>query len=193
LQATRHRASLHQSQRQPLFCFIDEAQDYISNDPYITTLLDQARKQNVALTLAHQRCGQLSPPVLDALMNVSIKLAHGSLDSRKLAPHLRTSPDFIETQPKGRFAGFVRNVTATAVSLAIPFGYLERMEKMTEEEWRIIEDGMRHTYCAAPANEPIVRLHRPDLPWKLERDSARPYTPPPSTRDAPSEGDDWRS
>lgn len=192
LQAARQRAALHRNQRQPLFCYIDEAQDYIANDPYITTLLDQARKQNVALILAHQRCGQLSNPVLDALMNVSVKFAHGSLDSRKLAPHLRTTPEFIEAQPKGRFAAFVRNVTPAAVSLAVPFGHLEGMERMSEEDWRIVQDGMRRTYCTSKPEEPIVRLHYSDLPWKLESDP-KGAAASAAQNEVPSDDVNWRS
>lgn len=123
LQATQHRASMKPKDRTPLFFYVDEAQDYIANDPNITVMLDQARKQKVGLVLAHQRCNQLSSDVLDAVLNVAIKFAAGTNDARTMARHLHTEADFISNQPKGHFAAHVRG--RECVSLRVPFGYME--------------------------------------------------------------------
>jgi type IV secretory pathway VirB4 component len=94
LQSAQERAALQRENRLPVFCYIDECHDYIANDTNITTLLDQARKMNIGLVLANQRCAQVSPAVLDALCNVSIKMARALSDSdaHTLARNMQTTP-----------------------------------------------------------------------------------------------------
>jgi hypothetical protein len=60
---------------------------------------------------------------------------------------LRTTPEFIDRQPKGHFAVAVRNLTSTAVSLRIPFGYLEDMPHLSDEEMATLRDRMRERYA----------------------------------------------
>jgi hypothetical protein len=60
---------------------------------------------------------------------------------------MRCSPEFIYDQPKGHFAASVRNMTGSAVSLRIPFGHLEAMPRMTNEEFRVVRDAMRDRYA----------------------------------------------
>ncbi|WP_342723914.1 hypothetical protein AAFG07_33205 [Bradyrhizobium sp. B097] len=81
VQSAQERASLAREERKATFCYIDECHDYIANDANITTLLDQARKMNIGVILANQRCAQVSPNVLDALCNVAIKQARALSDS----------------------------------------------------------------------------------------------------------------
>ena len=64
LQASQERAALERKDRLPVYAFIDECQDYIESDKKITTILDQARKMNIGMTLANQRTSQLSQGVL---------------------------------------------------------------------------------------------------------------------------------
>ena len=63
LLAAHKRQLLPKSERLPCFVYIDECQDFIRRDPKIPVILDQARKLNVALVLAHQRLQQLQPYV----------------------------------------------------------------------------------------------------------------------------------
>lgn len=67
LLAAHKRQLLPKEQRLPCFVYIDECHDFIKRDPKIPVILDQARKLNVGLVLAHQRLQQLQPYVLDAL------------------------------------------------------------------------------------------------------------------------------
>lgn len=115
LLAAHKRQLLPKEQRLPCFVYIDECHDFIKRDPKIPVILDQARKLNVGLILAHQRLGQLQPYVLDALYGATaIKFASQVSDAaaHALARDMRTSPDFILNQPTFHFAAYVRGVTA---------------------------------------------------------------------------------
>ncbi len=76
LLAAHKRQLLPKEQRLPCFVYIDECHDFIKRDPKIPVILDQARKLNVGLILAHQRLQQLQSYVLDALYGATaIKFA----------------------------------------------------------------------------------------------------------------------
>ena len=148
VQATQQRKSKH-----PVYCYIDECQDYIANDETIASLIDKARKQSVGLIFAHQRLANIkSSNVLDALSNVSIKFAGGNVtDSSILAKHMRTSPEFISDQPALSFAVFIRGSTPQAISLKVTPGLMERMERMSADEQRALQQVMRDRYAVSPA------------------------------------------
>lgn len=74
LQAMEERMFVSKGERLPVFAYIDEATDYIAEEENVAELIDKARKQNVALILAHQRLEQIrSANVLDALRSVAIQ------------------------------------------------------------------------------------------------------------------------
>ncbi len=152
LQSAQERAALQRDRRLPVFCYIDECHDYIANDTNITTLLDQARKMNIGLILANQRCAQVSPAVLDALNNVSIKMVRALSDSdaHTLARNMHTTPEFLATQPERAFATSVRGVTQHALSLQVPFFQLEQLPRMTQREEQLLRWDMRDRYCVLP-------------------------------------------
>jgi len=170
-QAAAERATLPPNQRLPTFVYIDECQDYIAADSNFTVILEQARKQKVGLIVAHQYLSQLSQSTLDSLhANTSIKFAGGvsDRDAHALARNMRTTPEFIETQPRLSFAAYVRNFTANAVSLGIPAGLLEAEERMTEQEMNDLRDQMRTQYAVPLAaaqkadNEPPTAPDKPE-------------------------------
>ncbi len=160
-QAAAERAMLDPSQRLPTFIYIDECQDYIAKDSNFAVILEQARKQKVGLIVAHQYLTQLSQKILDSLhANTTIKFAGGvsDRDAHALARNMRTTPEFLESQSKGSFAAFVRNVTPHAVSLHIPFGQLEGQKRMTPAEQATVRDRMRAQYAVpyAEAQQPTA-------------------------------------
>lgn len=60
----------------PLFCYIDEAQDYIPQDPIFADILEKARSSKVGMTVAHHHLkqgGGFLPGVVGALEQVGIK------------------------------------------------------------------------------------------------------------------------
>jgi hypothetical protein len=148
-QAAQERATLHPSKRLPCYVYIDECQDYLSTDSNFTVILEQARKQNVGVVVAHQYLTQLSQKTLDSLYaNTSIKFAGGvsDKDAYALARNMRCEPAFIAEQPKGSFAGYVRNCTKTAVALKFPLTCLDR-SRMSSEQYAKMLHKIRAKYA----------------------------------------------
>jgi hypothetical protein len=54
---------------------------------------------------------------------------------KRAVPDLRTTADFILSQPKLHFACHIRNVTPQAVSVPIPVGVLESQPKLSQEAY----------------------------------------------------------
>lgn len=147
-QAAQERATLPAGKRTPTIVYVDEAQDYF--DRNIGLILAQARKYNVGMVLAHQYLGQLEPKLHDAFAaNTAIKFAGGvsAKDARTLAPMLYCPPELIEAQPKGSFAAHVRGQTKTAVRLAFPFGFMEKLPRMDSAERATLRQQMRDRYA----------------------------------------------
>lgn len=86
LQSAQERQGLPQSQRHPLYVYIDEFQHFLS--PSITQILSGARKYGLGLVLAHQELSQIDDPkILGSLMsnpNIRICFTLGSADAKRL-------------------------------------------------------------------------------------------------------------
>lgn len=148
VQAAQERATLRERDRMPTLVYIDEAADYF--DRNIGIILSQARKYKVGMVLAHQFLGQLEPKLQDAFAaNTSIKFAGGvsNKDARSLASMMSTTSEFIEAQPKGTFAAYLRGVTKAAIPLRFPIGHMEDMAQMTQAEWKELRTLMREKYA----------------------------------------------
>jgi len=136
--AAFERVAVPPDQRNPAFLIVDEAAEYV--DENLETLLSQARKFSLGVLFAHQNLDQLTPDLRASVAaNTSIKLAGGvsDKDARALASDMRTTADFITSMSKRsrstEFACYVRNYTANAVRLEIPFGRLEAAPKMSSD------------------------------------------------------------
>jgi hypothetical protein len=187
LLAAHKRQLLPKHERLPCFVYIDECQDFIKRDPKIPIILDQARKLNVALILAHQRLQQLQPHVLDALYGATaIKFASKVSDAaaHALARDMRTTPEFILDQPQYHFAAYVRGLTDSALSIGIPATDMNTMPRMTSAEHDAVRKCIRERYARSPdAPSPVATEPDP---------SATPTLSVPDTSTEPS-NDDWRS
>lgn len=201
LLAAHKRQLLPRSKRLPCFVYIDECQDFIRRDPKIPVILDQARKLNVALVLAHQRLQQLQPYVLDALYGATaIKFATKISDAaaHALARDMRTTPDFILDQPAYHFAAYVRGVTSRALSIRIPATDMNGYPRMTRAEHDAVRQGLRAAY-ASSRDEAQPAVTRQDIAPSAEAGrgpNTVAATPPPITDLPPapiSNDDDWRS
>jgi hypothetical protein len=153
--------------RNPVFVYVDEAQEYF--DERIETILTQARKYRVGLTLAHQTLDQLSPRLRAAIAaNTSFKCVGGvsAKDARAMADELHTTAEFIEGMrrrpDRTEFAAWVKQVTPRAVRLTTPIGVLERRPQMSEEVLEDILAANRARYGGTPCAMPERRT--PDLP-----------------------------
>lgn len=200
-QAALERSTIPAEDRTPTFVYVDEAQEYF--DDSIETILNQARKYRVGLTLAHQTLDQLSPRLRSAIhSNTSLKCVGGvsAKDARALADELHTSADFIESMKRRRgrseFAVWLKQMTPQAIRLSVPLGFLERQPLLTEEALEEVLDANRARYCGtlddvqgfdlgpsiapaspeAPAEQtPPLREERP----REELPEEPPFTPEP--------------
>ncbi|WP_340151436.1 DUF87 domain-containing protein [uncultured Sneathiella sp.] len=173
LNAAQERAVLDRGSRLPVFCYIDEAQDYIASDTRITRILDQARKMNISMMLSHQRTKQIREPnVLDALATTSVKFASTDNvhDAGLLARSMHCAPDFIAGQPPQHFALHIRRQTERAVSVKVPFLVLEKSPHMSTTERQEVTDIMRRKY-AHRYEHTNFKLVDQDIPVRVHPDS----------------------
>jgi hypothetical protein len=180
-QAALERSTLPQYLRRPCFAYVDEAQEYF--DDSIETILNQARKYHVGITLAHQTLDQLSPRLRSAMLsNTSMKCAGGvsAKDARSLADELRTTSAFIEGMkrrgPRTEFAVWVKQLTGQAIRLSVPLGFLERQPTLDEEEYDALLAANRTRYCGTLAQ---IEFHAPS-PALPAPPSGKPVQPTPT-------------
>jgi hypothetical protein len=91
-QAVQRRTRLALSDRRPVFCAIDEFQDYVNLPTPIPDVLAQARALGLGLTLAHQHLGQLDHEVQEAVLancRSRIIFQTSSSDARRLAREMQ--------------------------------------------------------------------------------------------------------
>ncbi|WP_338695187.1 ATP-binding protein [Bradyrhizobium sp. 26S5] len=191
LLAAHKRQLLPKEPRLPCFVYIDECQDFIKRDPKIPVILDQARKLNVGLVLAHQRLQQMQPHVLDALYGATaIKFASKISDAaaHALARDMRTTPEFILNQPSYHFAAYIRGMTDAALSVGVPETDMNAMPRMTPAEHAAVRQSTRERYSVEPA-APAAALR--DAGTRRATVEKPPDAGPAAAPDFG--GDDWRS
>lgn len=156
-QAALERSVLPPDQRTPTFVYVDEAHEYF--DDGVETILQQARKYRIGLTLAHQSVDQASPRLRSALYsNASFKCVGGvsAKDARALAEELHTTPEFIEGMrrrvDRSEFAAWVKHSTHGAVRLTTPLGQLERQPTLSEDAYDALIARNRSRYCGTLAD-----------------------------------------
>lgn len=187
-QAALERSVIPAEKRTPTFVYVDEAQEYFGDD--VETILNQARKYRVGLTLAHQTLDQLTPRLRAALhANTSLKFAGGvsAKDARAFADELHTTADFIEGMRRRRdrteFAAWLKNMTPAAVRLTTPLGYLERQPTASAEAFERLLEANRARYSGAPIEADASPLPAPltEEPAAVETPAQQARTPLPPT------------
>lgn len=162
-QAALERSVIAPDERTPTFVYVDEAQEYF--DDSVETLLNQARKYRVGLTLAHQTLDQLSPRLRATILaNTSVKFAGGvsARDARALADELHTTSDFIESMrrrpDRSEFAVWVKHASPQAVRMTTPLGFLERQPLQSEESLALLMEQNRERIGGRPLAwpDPVV-------------------------------------
>jgi hypothetical protein len=191
-QATLERSTISEAKRTPTFVYVDEAHEYF--DDRIETILNQARKFKVGLTLAHQNLDQLSPRLRATLItNTSVKCAGGTSakDAHALAPELHTTSEFIDAMrrkgPKTEFAVWVKHQTPSAVRLSVPLGFLERQHTLDDEDYDELLKRNRERYCGTIAELPSATLAEDDAPIAIaqqepKRDTQTETVAPPDAK-----------
>lgn len=158
LQAVLERAALHPSDRRDTFLIVDEAASFF--DSNIDDLLTEARKYRCGLVLAHQYLDQATHALRASLAaNTAAKFAGGlsASDARAMAPDMRTTADFILSQPRLQFAAHFRNVTPSAISIPVTPGALSRQSRRHPEDIRrlLAENAQRVSARTSPAPRPV--------------------------------------
>jgi hypothetical protein len=192
LAAAQQRSTRRPDQKPPVYFYIDECRNVIARDEKIPTILDECRSQNIALVMAHQRTKQInSENVLDALSNCAIRFANSDEEARFLAPRLRTSPEFLQSFTRGKFAAYVRDATKQAVAVSVNRVSLADRPRISPEEARNLRERMRQEYgILAQADPPPIQQPEPRV------DAVRPDPPRPAAarRDSPADTEgaaDW--
>lgn len=157
MQAALERAADPEATRRPAFLYIDEAADYF--DQNIDTLLIQARKYKVGITLAHQHLDQLTSSLRASIMtNPAIRFVGGvsQKDAHAVDADMRTSSEFLMRMRKGaaetEFACYIRNYTPSAIALRVPLGSAEREARMDTAAYARLKERIRRQ-VAAPIAE----------------------------------------
>lgn len=149
-QATLARAAVPEHERIPHHLYLDEAQDYF--DHKTDELLNQGRKYRVGVTLAHQHLNQLDTTLKATLKaSTSIKLAGGvnHADALALSHEMNCSAERIQRMRKfeqrgyTEFACYIRHHTQQPVTLAVPFGVMERLPNMSASSYGRLIDANR--------------------------------------------------
>jgi len=156
LNASQRRTALEHNNRMDTYVYLDEAHHIIHRDESITDILDQARASRVGIVLAHQRLGQLSEPVFNALMgSAAIKMSARVSEPRDtiFARSMGTSTDFVANQPAFTFATHISGITRTAGSFSPPHTDIKKMPKMSEEDEREMIEDVRDRFAIKPTDK----------------------------------------
>jgi hypothetical protein len=168
-QAAQERAGLPKDERTPTFVYIDEAHDYF--DENMENLLEQARKFQVGLILAHQHLSQFDSRLRATVgTNTAIKLVGGlsEEDARALAGNMRCTPEFLLSMKKyeaakiTQFACWVRNSTQSSIRLSIPLGMMEEQPPIDPHVLAALFRRNRDQYCTDATDE--YPPHEPGSP-----------------------------
>jgi hypothetical protein len=184
-QAAVQRSAIPSHERSPCFVYIDEAAEYF--DQSIAMLLTQARKYKVGMIFAHQTLDQLGSDLKGSVLSsTTIKFAGGvsSPDARTLAPEYRCDSDFLLAQKREakqtHFACYVKNYTNTALSIAIPLGFVESLPTLNADEQEFLTENNRDLYTAPPETQERVEFRIREEPRpKATRPAPQPRTETP--------------
>jgi len=174
LNSAQQRMKVAAKDRLDVLVYLDEAHDVIHRDESITTLVDQARESRVGMILAHQRVGQLSTPVHEALSgSMAIIMASNNQEAQTagLARVMGANAEDLRNQPVHSFATYVRGITRAPASYTaspVSFASMPKMSATNEQE---IRDDMRRRYSiprgttASPppspeSDDPTAPTHR---------------------------------
>ncbi len=145
------------------YLYIDEFDDYAEGSHVFLDLFAQARKYNLGIIIAHQLLGRIPTQLLQSIFtNTAIKFVRGvsNEDTVVMAKQMKITPDFINNQPVGDFACYLRDIGV--FSYPVDFGKLENMPEISKIS--AIHEDMRKRY---------------GVPFPTEVSPKKPYSEPP--------------
>lgn len=149
LHAALSRADLPERKRRPVALYVDEFQNYATDS--LAQMLAEARKYRMALTLANQHVGQLTPEIRDAVVgNVGSVLAFrlGLSDAVALAQLLEPSPlaaEHLVGLPN--FTAYGRALIAGQHTPVFTLRTQPARERFAEARLRAVREHTRATYA----------------------------------------------
>jgi type IV secretory pathway TraG/TraD family ATPase VirD4 len=159
------RADQPESLRTPTHVFIDECQRYIS--PTIETLLAEARKYKVYLTLANQYYGQnMGTETRNAITNnTAIKIAGRNGDKNATIHHKETGADIEELKSLKIGEFHIKEDTNISVKIKANANLLNHKNAMTPPQWekvknQILSDFYRLIEPLPLPSEPQTNTHQ---------------------------------
>ncbi len=136
LQAAEERMLIDRGKRLPVYAYIDEAADYLSEEENIEELISKARKQKVAITVANQFESQIKLPIArDALSKAAIQ-CRGMPAGEGQTPTWQVSIN-----------------AAAPVSINVPNVRFRDMPRMSERAFEQLQQEMRDRYCVLQGYE----------------------------------------
>ena len=194
LQAVLERAVIPEWERKPTFLIVDEAASYF--DSNIDDFLTEARKYKCGCVFAHQFLDQATSSLRASLAaNTSIKFAGGvsNSDARAVASDMRTTADFILSQPRLTFAAHIRNVTPNAVCIPVPVGTLEAEPRMDAAAYRGLRElnAEKVSIPAAEREAGFPRRTASTTPTATKPAKAEPSPSPTPKGDPSAPSEDW--
>ncbi|TQF37933.1 hypothetical protein UNPF46_17625 [Bradyrhizobium sp. UNPF46] len=113
----------------PCHCFIDEAWQYIAEEPIVANLIATARRQKIGFTFAQQFRSQIS----NALVNKALQTCGVQIEPAKTQYHWNVQVRKGELQ-----------------EITPPYVNFEREPQMTPKHWQAIMDDMYGRFSAEP-------------------------------------------
>lgn len=193
VQAAHRRFDTKGKDYRPVYFVIDEAQEYF--DERIAEMLEQARKANIGLILAHQTISQIRKKGLDpatVIGNTATKIVSTTLpdDAGELAKGMRVKKDEILDLPQYTFAMYHRSTGFTPIRA--PEHALVQFEYRTDKD--AVQVAMEARYGATntaseETDEPATGKYGPGdeyapRPGSPDNEASEPnHRPPPDDLD----------
>ena len=201
-------AGMSRKGERPIHFYCDEAAPYV--DDKLQTMLTTLRSYNLGVMLAFQGVWQMGAYARAILGQTNIKFISGAdeADAEAFAPFYRgmKAEEIHAVQKSGAIAAFAmqHSKLERAVVVRFPFGELDGEPHMSDADYQRLRRLNAETLRSRPQTknplneamdtlaaqlakprpaEPLVNLHYPDLPWKLEKDP--PDTNPPEDTSSP--------
>ena len=151
----RPRMAMPEHARTPTYLIIDEALQYVADDPHFAQMLDMARGARIGLLIAHQHMEQItSSHVRNSLFtNTALKFVASTIgDIFNLCRLMGTTePGFLSTIPQYHFAFFGPNMT-TAQLVRLPL--VEFRERMSDQQYMQLRAENRRRYTRQSSSPP---------------------------------------
>ncbi len=140
------RANVPEHLRTPTHVFIDECQRYIS--PTIETILAEARKYKVYLTLANQYYGQkMGTETKNAITNnTAVKIAGMNGDKNIITHHKETGADVDELKKLKVGEFHIKEGTTPSVKIKAPSNLIGNKNAMKPKQWETLKNKMLARY-----------------------------------------------